>query len=91
MADEDFNKINGQVAQGFVPGGSNSAATTHSMTNISFWAPAADCVFSYDTGDFDAAVAIPAGMVLGVPSDATTLTFTEATAICYMRKNQANG
>lgn len=91
MADEDFNKINGQVAQGFVPGGSNAAATTHNLSNISFFYADADCIFTFDTGDFDTAVNLPAFMVIGVPSDATTVTFTEATAICYMRKNQAKG
>jgi len=91
MADEDFNKINGQVAQGFVPGGSNAAATSHSLSNISFFYPATDCVFQFDTGDFAAPINLAAFMVIGVPSDAKTVTFTESTAICYMRKNQANG
>lgn len=91
MADEDFNKINGQVAQGFVPGGSKAAATSHSLANISFFYAATDCIFSFNTGSFAAAVNLPAFMVIGVPSDATSVTFTEATAICYMRKNQANG
>lgn len=91
MADEDVAKINGQVAQGFVPGGSKAASLTHDLANISFFYPATDCVFSFDTGSFAAPVNLAAFMVIGVPSDAKTVTFTEATAICYMRKNQANG
>ena len=49
MADEDVAKINGQVAQGFVPGGSKAAATTHSLANISFFYADADCIFSFNT------------------------------------------
>jgi len=91
MADEDFSKLNGQVAQAFVPGGSNAAALTHDLSNITFWAPTADCVYEYDTGNFDAPVELLQGTVRGVPSDAKTLTFTVATKIEYSRKNQANG
>jgi len=91
MVTEDFSKINGQVAQGFVPGGSKAAATSHNLTNISFFYPATDCVFSFDTGDFAAPINLAAFMVVGVPEGVKTVTFTESTAICYMRKNQANG
>lgn len=91
MADADFSKLNGQLAQAWTPGGSNAAATTHDLSNITHWSPASDCVFSYDNGDFDVAVAIPQGLIVGVPSDVKTLTLTEATVISYMRKNQVNG
>lgn len=88
---EDYGKLNGQVAQAFVPGGSNAAALTHDLTNVQYWCSDVDVVFSYNTGDFDAAVNLPAFMVLGVPSDATTVTFTVSSKIFYSRKSQSGG
>ena len=89
--DGDIGKIQNDLAQGFVPGGSNTASTTHDVENITFWMPATDCTFSYDSNGFDVAIAVPAGVVIGVPADASTLTLDPSTAIAYMRKDTSKG
>ena len=88
MSDYDSLDIAGGDAQCMADGGSNVATTSHDLTNIRFWLPDTDCIYSYNTGDFDTAINITAGTPKRVPTGATTLTLSPATAIAYMRINK---